>query len=137
MDSTQTAEPSETSPFLPARSSNAPGSYSGGHTSGDSSNTPSSGQGLISANIRRRLYISHFLSTWNSRVFEFGAILFIASIFPGTLLPPSLYALVRSASAIFFSPAVGRYIDRGNRLSVVRVSIGMSHSPGFRYARLG
>ncbi|KAF8531418.1 Ferroporti-1 [Gautieria morchelliformis] len=67
--------------------------------------------------------MSHFLSTWNSRVFEFGAILFIASIFPGTLLPASLYALVRAASAICFAPAVGHYIDTGNRLAVVRFSI--------------
>ncbi|KAJ3979583.1 hypothetical protein F5890DRAFT_908922 [Lentinula detonsa] len=47
--------------------------------------------------IRRRrvkisLYISHFLSTWNSRVFEFGAVLYLATIYPGTLLPMSIYA---------------------------------------------
>lgn len=76
--------------------------------------------------ITHRLYISHFLSTWNSRVFEFGAVLYLASIFPGTLLPISLYALTRGASAIGFSPLVGRCIDRGDRLSVVRGSIGLS-----------
>ncbi len=70
------------------------------------------------------LYVSHFLSTWNVRGFEFGAVLFLATIFPGTLLPMSVYALIRSASAIVFSPMVGRYIDRGNRLQVVRTSIG-------------
>merc|ERR1712000_67280 len=42
--------------------------------------------------IARRLYVSHFLSTWNSRIFEFGAVLYLASIFPGTLLPMSVYA---------------------------------------------
>ena len=70
-----------------------------------------------------RLYVSHFLSTWNSRVFEFGAVLFLARIFPGTLLPPSIYALVRAASAICFAPLVGRYVDQGDRLKVVRLSI--------------
>lgn len=74
--------------------------------------------------ISRRLYISHFLSTWNSRSFEFGAVLFLASIFPLTLLPLSIYALVRSASAIIFAPTIGRAIDRRNRLQVVRFSIG-------------
>ena len=73
--------------------------------------------------IKPRLYVSHFLSTWNSRVFEFGAVLFLARIFPGTLLPPSTYALVRAASAICFAPLVGRYVDQGNRLKVVRLSI--------------
>lgn len=71
-----------------------------------------------------RLYISHFFSTWNSRSFEFGAVLFLASIFPMTLLPLSIYALVRSSSAICFAPLIGRTIDRKRRLPVVRFSIG-------------
>ncbi|KAL7934446.1 Ferroporti-1 [Trichoderma chlorosporum] len=79
--------------------------------------------GHVSAAVARRLYVSHFLSTWNSRVFEFGAVLYLAAIFPGTLLPMSLYALVRGLSAIVFAPVVGWYIDTGNRLQVVRVSI--------------
>ena len=73
--------------------------------------------------ITRRLYMSHFLSTWNSRVFEFGAVLFLARIFPGTLLPSSVYALVRAASAICFAPLVGRCVDRLDRLRTVRLSI--------------
>lgn len=72
----------------------------------------------------RRLYISHFLSTCNSRVFEFGSVLYLAAIFPGTLLPMSVYALARGASAILFSSLVGQYIDREDRLKVVRLSIG-------------
>jgi hypothetical protein len=73
--------------------------------------------------IRRRLYVSHFLSTWNSRVFEFGAVLYLANIFPTTLLPMSIYAMVRGVSAIVFSSSIGNYIDRSERLSVVRLSI--------------
>ncbi|KAA1476258.1 putative Ferriportin iron efflux transporter [Dentipellis sp. KUC8613] len=75
------------------------------------------------SSLRRRLYISHFFSTWNSRVFEFGAMLFFASIFPNTLLPMSAYALTRSLSAIASAPGIGRYIDHGDRLAVVRTSI--------------
>ena len=74
--------------------------------------------------IARRLYVSHFLSTWNSRVFEFGATLYLASIFPQTLLPLSMYALMRGLAAFILSPSVGQYIDKANRLSCVRVSIG-------------
>ena len=73
--------------------------------------------------IARRLYVSHFLSTWNSRVFEFGAVLYLAKIYPGTLLPMSLYALTRGLSAMLFAPTVGRYIDGNDRLKVVRASI--------------
>jgi hypothetical protein len=79
--------------------------------------------GLVSE-VTRRLFVSHFLSTWNSRVFEFGAVLYLANIFPQTLLPLSAYALARGASAILFSPAIGQYIDAGDRLHTVRLSIG-------------
>ena len=72
------------------------------------------------------LLISHFLSTWNSRVFEFSAILFLAVIFPGSLLPASLYALARSGTVIILAPTIGRYIDSTNRLWTVRYSIGKS-----------
>ncbi|KAG5651945.1 hypothetical protein H0H81_006829 [Sphagnurus paluster] len=75
------------------------------------------------ASIKRDLFISHFLSTWNSRVFELGAVLYLASIFPGSLLPVSVYALARSSFAIFLSPVIGRHIDVANRLQVVRFSI--------------
>lgn len=79
--------------------------------------------------IARRLYLSHFLSTWNSRVFEFGAVLYLAIIFPGTLLPMSIYAFTRGLSAIVFAPSVGLYIDTGNRMQVVRLSIGELTDP--------
>jgi len=71
----------------------------------------------------RRLYLSHALSTWNSRLFEFGAFLFLANIYPNTLLPASVYALARAASAALLSPCLGSYIDRADRLRAVRLSI--------------
>ncbi|CAG7922283.1 unnamed protein product [Penicillium olsonii] len=77
----------------------------------------------FSRKIANGLYLSHFLSTWNSRVFEFGAVLYLATIYPGTLLPMSVYALSRGLAAIVFAPVVGHYIDVTNRLKVVRVSI--------------
>lgn len=70
-----------------------------------------------------QLYTSHSLSTWNSRVFEFGAVLFLATIFPNTLQPMSIYALVRNAAGILFAQSIGSWIDNGNRLNVVRTSI--------------
>ena len=79
------------------------------------------------AHIRRLLYTSHALSMWNSRVFEFGSFLFLAGLFPQTLLPASIYALARAASAAALSPFLGSYIDRVDRLQVVRVSIGKLH----------
>ena len=92
-----------------------------------SANTADEGESSYAfPTIPRQLYVSHFLSAWNVRGFEFGAVLFLATVFPGTLLPMSVYALVRAASAIVFSPFVGRYIDSGNRLQAIRISIGES-----------
>jgi iron-regulated transporter 1 len=71
-----------------------------------------------------KLYISHTLSTWNSRIFEFGAVLFLASIFPGTLLYASIYALVRAFSAVALSSWLGAQVDRSDRLVALRYSIG-------------
>lgn len=85
----------------------------------------------VPARLTNHIYVSHFLSTWNSRVFEFGAVLYLATIFPGTLLPMSVYALTRGLSAIIFAPAVGQYIDTSNRLQVVRLSIGEHHCTPF------
>src|SRR3954468_19416243 len=64
-----------------------------------------------------KLYTSHTLSAWNSRTFEFGAVLFLAAIFPGTLFYASCYALVRSIAPILLSSRVGAHVDHANRLS--------------------
>ena len=74
--------------------------------------------------IKSRLYTSHTLSTFNDRVFEFASILFIVDIFPNTLFPSSLYAIIRSVVAIFLAPSMGRYVDKNKRLRVVRNMIG-------------
>ncbi|KFY71732.1 hypothetical protein V498_10133, partial [Pseudogymnoascus sp. VKM F-4517 (FW-2822)] len=52
----------------------------------DDSTGDESRDSKVPTRVTNRLYISHFLSTWNSRVFEFGAALYLASIFPGTLV---------------------------------------------------
>lgn len=90
------------------------------HSSGEAREDSANG---VPRSLALRLYTSHFLSTWNSRFFEFGAALFLASIFPGTLLPMSVYALVRNAGYIVFAQPVGAWINRGDRLTVIRASI--------------
>jgi iron-regulated transporter 1 len=91
--------------------------------SGDEDEQGQEAEHSVPKGIARRLYVSHFLSTWNSRVFEFGAVLYLAIVYLGTLLPMSVYAFARGLSAIIFAPAIGQYIDSGNRLQVVRLSI--------------
>lgn len=85
---------------------------------------------VLPPSLTTRLYTSHFLSTWNSRLFEFGAVIFLAEIFPSSLLPLSVYALVRSTAVILGAQVVGDLVDRAarstvsrRRLEVVRASI--------------
>jgi iron-regulated transporter 1 len=76
-----------------------------------------------------KLYVSHALSTWNSRTFEFGAVLFLAIAVPNTLLYSSGYAFFRALSAVLLSSKIGSLLDRANRLSAIRLSIVLQRVP--------
>lgn len=91
--------------------------------SSSSSNTITNQPTPVPQNILLYLYLSHFLSTWNVRVLEYGAVLFLAQLVPNTFLPLSLYAFFRSLTAIVFSHKLGIYVDHTDRLTVVRGSI--------------
>jgi hypothetical protein len=43
-------------------------------------------------------------------------------------MPMSIYAVSRGLAAVLLSPAIGKYIDVGDRLRVVRLSIGKLHT---------
>lgn len=75
------------------------------------------------SSIKRCLYTSHLLSTWNARMFEYGAVLFLAHIYDESFVALSLYALARSLASVLFSPRVGQYIDARERLVAARHSI--------------
>lgn len=88
----------------------------------DDDNDEEAGEGVPRA-IAPRLYASHLLSTWNARLFEFGAVLFLTSIFPRTLLPVSVYSLLRNAAYLVFAQPLGACINSTHRLRLVRASI--------------
>lgn len=70
-----------------------------------------------------RLYSTQFLSALNARTLEFGAVLILSLLYPSTLLPVSLYALVRATAAVFLSPVVGSLTDSPNRLLILRSGV--------------
>lgn len=76
-----------------------------------------------------KLYISHTLTAWNSRMFEFGAVVFLAAIFPGTLFYASCYALIRSIAATLLSSHIGNLVDSTDRLTLIRRSIVWQRIP--------
>ncbi|CAP95736.1 Pc21g08390 [Penicillium rubens Wisconsin 54-1255] len=114
----------ESSPAPSRRSSeNVNNSSSALLPTADNASRPNDTPAPEARSVLTRLYISHTLSTWNSRMFEFGAVLFLASIFPGTLLYASIYALVRAFSAVALSSWLGAQVDHSDRLVAVRHSI--------------
>src|ERR1700738_2750658 len=68
-------------------------------------------------------YTSHFLFTWNDRVWEFASIILLVAAYPQTLLPSSLFGLLSTGSAILFGPLIGRWFDMTARLKSVRFAI--------------
>ena len=70
-----------------------------------------------------RIYISHFLTSWTDRVFEFLAYLLLAKIFHESLLLPSIYGFITTLSAVFLSSHVGHWVDKFPRLPFVRYTL--------------
>ncbi|KAF3933583.1 hypothetical protein ABW19_dt0205280 [Dactylella cylindrospora] len=72
----------------------------------------------------RGLYISHFLSTWNARTYEFAAVVFTVEAFPNTLLPASISGIAQCITSILLSPSIGAWADRSpSRLNALKTTI--------------
>ncbi|KAI9487490.1 MAG: Ferroporti-1 [Benjaminiella poitrasii] len=73
--------------------------------------------------MKGRLYISHFLTSWTDRVFEFSCFLLIGDIFNTSLLLASIYGFITTISAIIWSNWVGSLCDHTSRLRFVRMTM--------------
>ncbi|KAK6352968.1 hypothetical protein TWF696_004958 [Orbilia brochopaga] len=72
----------------------------------------------------RWLYLSHFLSTWNTRTYQFAAVIFTVEAFPNTLLSASISGIAQCIFAIILSQSVGTWVDRTpSRLKALRTTI--------------
>jgi iron-regulated transporter 1 len=69
------------------------------------------------------LYTSYFFAAWGDRMWEFASVVFLLDLFPNTLLPSSLLGFIETAAAIICSTSIGIFIDRTNRLTVIRTSV--------------
>lgn len=70
------------------------------------------------------LYATHTLSMWNSRSYEFAAVLFTTSAYPHTLTVASLRGLSANLASLLFAPAVGRWCNRhASRLRPLQLCI--------------
>ncbi|KAI5058958.1 hypothetical protein GOP47_0025277 [Adiantum capillus-veneris] len=70
------------------------------------------------------LYLSHFLTRWGSRMWEFGVGLFMISVWPNSLVLTSIYGLVEDLAIVSMGVTVGNWVDKNPRLKVLWISLG-------------
>ncbi|EJD51063.1 hypothetical protein AURDEDRAFT_150121 [Auricularia subglabra TFB-10046 SS5] len=69
------------------------------------------------------LALQHLSFAWTQRTVEFAAVVCLVLLFPETLLPGALCALVSAAAVAVLSGYVGSLVDKVDRLHVVRACI--------------
>ncbi|WAQ95006.1 S40A1-like protein [Mya arenaria] len=69
------------------------------------------------------VYISHFLSAWGDRMWQFGVGLFLVIIAPDSLLLTAIYGFAMGAAILLLGPIVGDWVDKTSRLSAARISL--------------
>nr|XP_047129718.1 solute carrier family 40 protein member 1 [Hydra vulgaris] len=63
---------------------------------------------------------SFFFSSWGDRMWNFAVGLYLIKLTPGSLQLTAIYGAVVFGTIILFAPSIGSWIDRSNRLFVMR-----------------
>ncbi|KAH7036213.1 Ferroporti-1 [Linnemannia elongata] len=74
-------------------------------------------------NDRRKLYLSHLLTSWVDRSFEFASYLLISRVYTQSLLQASVYGLSTTLAALFLSNRIGNWINILSRLNTYRITL--------------
>lgn len=74
-------------------------------------------------NDRRKLYLSHLLTSWVDRSFEFASYLLISRVYTRSLLQASVYGLTTTLAALFLSNRIGNWINILSRLNTYRITL--------------
>ena len=72
----------------------------------------------------KMLYISHFLSTFGDRMWQFAVPMLMMDVWTQTLLPSAITGFTVATSCVFFMPYIGALIDSSKtRINTMRISI--------------
>ncbi|KAH7055177.1 Ferroporti-1 [Linnemannia elongata] len=74
-------------------------------------------------NNHHKLYLSHALTSWVDRSFEFASYLLISKIYTSSLLQSSIYGLTTTLAALVLSNQIGNWINILSRLNTYRVTL--------------
>ncbi|KAF9124733.1 hypothetical protein BGW39_007938 [Mortierella sp. 14UC] len=70
-----------------------------------------------------KLYLSHMLTSWVDRSFEFASYLLISRVYTASLLQSSIYGLTTTLSALLLSNQIGNWINILSRLNTYRFTL--------------
>ncbi|KAF9114849.1 hypothetical protein BGX27_009597 [Mortierella sp. AM989] len=70
-----------------------------------------------------KLYLSHLLTSWVDRSFEFASYLLISRVYTSSLLQASIYGLTITLAALLFSNRIGNWINILSRLNTYRITL--------------
>ncbi|KAF9133222.1 hypothetical protein BGX30_012383 [Mortierella sp. GBA39] len=74
-------------------------------------------------NNNHKLYLSHALTSWVDRSFEFASYLLISKVYTSSLLQASVYGLTTTLAALILSNQIGSWINILSRLNTYRVTL--------------
>lgn len=69
------------------------------------------------------LTCQHFSGAWNARTAEYAGVIYVVILFPDSLVPNALLGLLASGTVALCSGWAGRFVDKGQRLNVLRTFI--------------
>ncbi|KAF9978160.1 hypothetical protein BGZ73_003541 [Actinomortierella ambigua] len=70
-----------------------------------------------------KLYLSHALTSWVDRSFEFASYLLISKVYSSSLIQASAYGLSTTLMALIFSNRIGNWINILSRLNTYRITL--------------
>ncbi|KAG0037443.1 hypothetical protein BGZ82_002493 [Podila clonocystis] len=74
-------------------------------------------------NNHHKLYLSHLLTSWVDRSFEFASYLLISKVYTHSLLQASVYGLSTTLAALLLSNRIGNWINILSRLNTYRITL--------------
>lgn len=78
---------------------------------------------IITLKTKLFVYISHFLSAWGDRMWQFGIGLFLVELAPDSLQLVAIYGFASGVATLLLSTALGDWVDKTPRLKAARVSL--------------
>jgi iron-regulated transporter 1 len=69
------------------------------------------------------LYLSHALSAFGDRMWQFAIPILFMEIWDDSLLPAALFALVTNCATFLLMAHVGKWVDRSPRMALMRISL--------------